>query len=125
MERYAEELKCYKESAETLENLMTIRAFKCSHELGKAKALLRRNCVYTESVTNRCYRTGMFYPLYSPGYRMQLWFYTSSDQIGVTVGILGGHDDYRFIWPLKTIVTVELIDLTGRLEPISQSKRGI
>lgn len=54
---------------------------------------------------------------------MQLWFYTSSDQIGVTVGILGGHDDYRFIWPLKTIVTVELIDLTGRLEPISQRQK--
>ena len=97
MKRYAEELKCDKKLTETSEKLMTSRAFEYSRELGKARALLKRNCVYTESVTNRCYRTGVFYPLYGPGYRMQLWFYTSNDHIGVTVHVLGGHDNYRFM----------------------------
>ncbi len=118
MERYAEQFVCENKEAEAL----TI--FYC-RKLGEARRLLRCNCVYTKTVTSICYRTGVFYPLYGPGYRMQLWFYTHNDQIRVTVGVLGGHDDYKLTWPLKAIVTVELIDPFGRYEPVSQSKRGI
>ena len=72
-------------------------------------------------------RTSVFYPLYRPGYRLQLWIWETIDsqEMEVMVGVLGGYDDYRFTWPLKAIVTVEMIDEDGRLESISQSKMGI
>lgn len=53
---------------------------------------------------------------------------SSSGQMAITIGVLGPKISdyiYNLIWPLKVIVTIELIDPTGRLDPISQRKRCI
>ena len=87
------------------------------------------NCIYTDSLWNGRYKTCVFYPLYGPGYRIQMWIPipSTSGQTAVTLGVLAPRmfGDGGLTWPLKVIVTIELIDPTGRLEPISQSRRCI
>ena len=125
MENYAEQLKCEKESAESdMEKCM----INFIGKLSDAKRVLRRNCVYTESVWDGCLKTCVFYPLYGPGYRIQMWISSSSTsgQMAVTIDVLAPKLlDFGLTWPLKAIVTVELADPIGRLEPVCQSKRGI
>ena len=124
VERYAEELKCEKESTE---NVMIESVMSKSRELREFR---KRNCVYTDSLWNGRLKTCVFYPLYGPGYRIQMWLplSSSSGQMAITIGVVGPKISdyiYNLTWPLKVIVTIELIDPTGRLDPISQSKRCI
>ena len=122
MEKYAEE----KESTVVMMNSIvqsTLAQYHKFHEFQKC------NCVYTNSLWNGRYKTCVFSPLYGPGYRIQMWIPipSNSGQMAVTLGILAPRmfGDDGLTWPLKVIVTIELIDPTGRLDPISQSKRCI
>ena len=103
---------------------MSASAISKVHELYEFR---KSNCVYTDSLWSRRSKTCVFYPLYGAGYRIQMWklLTSSSGQMAITIGVLGPKiSDYMFnlTWPLKVIVTIELIDPTGRLGPISQSR---
>ena len=126
MEKYAEELNKDKwELAIAMGDAIVQSAMSVSREF------LKRNCVYTDSLWSGRYKTCVFYPLYGPGYRIQMWIQipSSSGQMAIALGVLP--PNYRMLadcalpWPLKVIITVELIDPTGRLDPISQGKRCI
>lgn len=125
MERHAAVLKCEKESADAIFNLFISATSKNLefHEFQK------RNCVYTDSLWNGRYKTCVFSPPYGPGYRIQMWIPipSSSGQMAITLGVLAPRlfGDDGLTWPLKVIITIELIDPIGRLDPISQSKRCI
>ena len=129
MERYTAMIKCEKESADNKAELMSKVVEVLQRELMNANQALSLKCnctKYTVTVCNGRPRTTLFYPLYGPGYRMQLFIWTGvGEQMAVTIAVVGGRNDFNLTWPLKAIVTVELIDTDGSLEPISQSKRGI
>ena len=128
MNRYAKQLDESRASLEKLYHDSLSSLSSLSSSIGKY------NCaVYTHKMPcvrrhmQNPSRTSVFYPLYRPGYRMQLWIWetSNSQEMGVEVSVLGGHDDYMLKWPLKAVVTVEMVDEDGRLEPISQSTMGI
>lgn len=129
MERYAAKIKCEKELADNQVEILRQMVEVFQRELISASQALslKNNCTkYTVTVCDGYPRTTLFYPLYRPGYRMQLFIWTGvGEQMAVTIAVVGGRDDVCYTWPLKAIVTVELIDTDGILEPISQGKRGI
>ena len=129
VERYAELLKNQNKGLQSLSDTWVTLVGNSSRELCEAKQLLRYNCVYTETLWCGRSKGCIFYPFYGPGYRIQMWYESSSTSghMAITLGVYGARlfGDCDLTWPLKAIVTIELVDPTGRLEPISQSKRCV
>ena len=136
MERYAEKVESEKKRDKSLVNVAIVDLADMFDTT--IKKMKKENYVYSFNFPTRrtmieySYNSGILYPLYGPaGYRMQLWVHSSdicpkgSDQLAVTVAVLGGRSDHTFEWPLKAIVTVEMVDENGRCPPESQTKMGV
>ena len=135
MKKHLELMESHAENVKSKNKLLLTGFFQYAlNSLTTVSERLKRNCVYSYNFLTRrsldrySGSSGTFYPLYGPGYRMQLWVHSSpteSNELIVTVAVLGGHSDHTFEWPLGAIVTVEMVDENGRRSPVSQSKIGV
>ena len=139
MERYAKKLEEKKVEDKLKLELHNQFTFHIFSEMIAANEKLKRNCVYSFNFpisnfyyySSRCCNSGELSPLYGPGYRMQMVVTDNrncakeSEELAVSVSVWGGHSDHMFEWPLKAIVTVEIVDESGRYPLESQSKMGV